>query len=223
MSRAASHSHDVAREGKALVEGSNSLADDDLIIPSHPHADQRNWQPGDDDGARRGAITEASAVRTLKRLLALTGVPAEVLADALFPSPERLRETIREMGLTLEVDPARIRPSVSAVQILEAKEYLEKLAVCLLKKMKTQQCKCAECGNDIWYEIKIRDGQPVQEVKRVRRDARYCSQACRQKAFRKRKRVTDWASDTTAKPSRRDTSRVADETSPVTHFSEAAE
>jgi hypothetical protein len=195
--------------------------DDELIIPNHPHVDQRNWQPGDDDdrpgGGARREITEGSAVRTLRRLLSLTGVPPEELADALFPSPERLQEMIREMGLTYEVDRARIRPLVSISQIVEAKQYLEKLAACFIKKMEMQQCKCAECGNDIWRKIKIKDRELVCEVKRVRRGARYCSAKCRQKAFRKRKRVTDRVSDTTAKPSPCDGYIDAESSLTVTH------
>jgi hypothetical protein len=135
----------------------------------------------------------------LRRLLALTSVPAEVLADALFPSPERLQEMLREIGLAeFDLDPSRIRPVVSIAGIVAAKQYLEKLAFCLGKKM---QCKCAECGGDMWAKMTNR---LLLEVRQVRRDARYCSQACRQKAFRKRKRkrVTANASNTKVKASR---------------------
>jgi hypothetical protein len=173
-------------------------------VPHHPHSDQRNWRPGDDEdhpvrGASRRVITSTGAVRTLRRLLSLKGVPPEVLADALLPSPERLQEMIREMGLTREVDRARIRPLVTIPQIVEAIQYLEKLALCLEKKMQEGRlCKCAECGMDVWLEIVLEDGEPKKLVKHVRRGAHYCSPACRQKAFRKRRRVTDHPSDTAA-------------------------
>jgi hypothetical protein len=165
------------------MTSSMSEGDDEMTVSNHPHVNQRNWQPGDDDdrpvGARR-EITKDSAVRTLMRLWSLSGVPPESLADALFPSPEHLQEAIREMGLTWKVDPARIRPLVSLAQIIEAQQYLEKLAACLGKKMATLQWKCAECGNDVWAKM---TAPLVLEVRRARRDARYCSQACRQKDF----------------------------------------
>jgi predicted DNA-binding transcriptional regulator AlpA len=81
------------------------MLEDDLAVNSHPHVEQRNWQPGDDDdpggGATKGAITDASAVRTLRRLLALTAVPAEVLADgssALDQSASQRERQCRSRG-----------------------------------------------------------------------------------------------------------------------------
>ena len=103
------------------------------------------------------------------------------------------------MGITREIDPARIRARVTIAQIVEAIQYLEKVAGCLDKKMREEGlCTCTECGKEIWFEIGRRGGAPVQVVKHVRRGARYCSQACRQKAFRKRKRATDRAPNTAA-------------------------
>ena len=66
--------------------------------------------------------------------------------------------------------------------------------------------------------VKVKDRRElVWDVKRVRRDARYCSATCRQKAFRKRKRVTDRASDTTAMPSPGDGYIDAESSLTVTH------
>jgi hypothetical protein len=166
--------------------------DDDLIVADHPHADQRNWQPGDDDDDPDAPFDPANApkrfvqfiIRPLTRLRRLMRLPPEMLADIIF-------QHVR-------------------IDILDASQYLEKVAKSLDEKMrKGQQWKCAECGQDIWYkddvQVELNSEKPTlvrnRVIKRVRRDARYCSQACRQKAFRKRSRVTDRVLDTAAKPS----------------------
>src|SRR5262249_28202507 len=104
----------------------------------------------------------------------LTRVPAEMIAKIIFPY-------------------------VSIDQIVEAKLYLEKIAEEIGKQMRW---KCTECGKDIWCEVDLI--KQTRTVKRIRRDARYCSQACRQRAFRKRKRVMGHISDTAAQPSLHD-------------------
>jgi hypothetical protein len=162
--------------------------DDDLAVNSHPHVEQRNWQPGDDDELPSDEITiesfrrllEPRVLRTLKRMRRLAQhLHPEDLADLLFPH-------------------------VPVVQIIEASLYLEKVADCIDKKMREGQWKCVECGQDVWAKIKLtKDGLGLtREHRYVRRDAHYCSKACRQKAFRKRKRVTAKVSDTKAKPLR---------------------
>jgi hypothetical protein len=119
-------------------------------------------------------VTVESALRTLERLRVLTQVPAETLAEAIF---------------------AHVR----VAQIVEMMAFLEKVARLMDKKM---QWKCVECGQEMWAKIQMTKNGPTKEHRHIRRDARYCSQSCRQKAFRKRKRVTDRGSNTTAQPSR---------------------
>jgi hypothetical protein len=170
--------------------------DDEMIIPSHPHLNQRNWQPGDtEDDVRSGTITDRSARRTLERLQELTRVPAETLVDTIYGG---LEQAIKNMGITprLRIDQL---PGFTAAQMIEASMYLQKVALLIGKRM---EWKCVECGQDVWAKIKVTKNGLIKEYRFVRRDARYCSQACRQKAFGKRKRVTAKASDTKAKPSR---------------------
>ena len=158
----------------------------DTIIPtSHPHADQRNWMPGDTDDDDDGGNPDLRrrfqqhVLRTLERMREWPLLPPEILADLIFPH-------------------------VSVAQIVEAHLYLEKIARCIDKKMREGKWKCAECGKDVWAKIKLTKDGLKREYRYVRRDAHYCSQACRQKAFRKRKRVTATPSDTAAELSRRD-------------------
>jgi hypothetical protein len=134
----------------------------------------------------------------LQRLLLLTRVPVQSLADSLFLSPERFREMLRVAGITDDFDADRMRPVVSIADIAGASEYLQKVAACLCKRM--PQWECTECGKEVWFKMH----GLTKEVRRARRDAHYCSEACRQKAYRKRKRkrVTAKASDTKVKPSR---------------------
>jgi hypothetical protein len=153
---------------------------DDLAVNSHPHADQRNWQPGDDDdlSARvsKSSITTTSAHRTLDRLLELTHIPPEALADSILPSRERLREECLRQGLSPELIakmPPRIHPLVRIDQLVGAAMYLQKVAACIGKKM---EWKCAECGEDIWHKDDVL--RQTREIRRARRDALYCSQAC---------------------------------------------
>jgi hypothetical protein len=94
-----------------------------------------------------------------------------------------------------EVLAAVISPHIRIDQIVEMKMYLEEVVKAVINKM---QWKCAECGRDMGFkDDKL---TRTREVLRTRRDARYCSPACRQKAFRKR--VTHRAANTTAQPSR---------------------
>jgi hypothetical protein len=102
-------------------------------------------------------------------------------------------------------------------KVLEAIVHLEEVAKCIGEMM--PQWKCAECGKDIPFKDSVcvtvkPDGKPMlsktREHRWVRHDARYCSQACRQKAYRKRKRVTAISSGTNAKLSRGDGSTVAE-------------
>jgi hypothetical protein len=88
-------------------------------------------------------------------------------------------------------------PYVRIDHVTEAMVFLEQVCKAMDKNI---QWKCAECGKNIWYKIKFDDLGPKKVIQRTRRDANYCSQACRQRAFRKRKRVTDRVSDTTAQP-----------------------
>jgi hypothetical protein len=168
--------------------------DDEMTAPNHPHADQRNWQPGDTDDGPLISLEDLLAIprvrgrvlRTLERLRLLTRIPPEMIATALFSH--------------IRID-----------QVLDVIMYLEEVAGCISKQM---QWKCAECGKDIWFEddTQVTLGQTskqmrvtrTRKVKRVRHDPRYCSQACRQKAFRKRKRVTAHPPNTAAEPSRPD-------------------
>jgi hypothetical protein len=154
-----------------------NMTHDELIIPNHPHEDQRNWEPEDDDEDRlyHNRFVQY-LVRTFTRLRKWQRVHPDDIADLIFPH-------------------------VPLAQIVEAHLYLEKVARCIDKKM---QWKCAECGKDVWAKIKLTKNGLIKEHQYVRRDARYCSQSCRQKAFRKRKRVTANPPDTKAKPSPRD-------------------
>jgi ferredoxin len=170
------------------------MTDDEMIIPNHPHLNQSNWQPGDtDDDIRSDAITAKSALRTLERLQALTRVPAEMLVDTIYGGIE---QAIKDMGITprLRIDQL---PGFTAAQMVEASLYLQEVARLIGKRM---EWKCVECGQDVWQKIDLL--KQTATWRRPRRDAHYCSQACRQKAFRKRKRVTANVSDTKAKPSR---------------------
>jgi hypothetical protein len=174
---------------------------DEMNIPNHPHLNQRNWQPGDteDDDVRSGTITESGARRTLARLQELTRVPAEKLVDTIYGSIER---AIKDMGITprLRIDQL---PGFTAAQMIEASMYLQKVARLIDKRM---EWKCVECRQDVWAKIKVTKDGLTKEYRFVRRDAHYCSQACRQKAFRKRKGkgegVTANVSNTKTKPSR---------------------
>jgi hypothetical protein len=116
---------------------------------------------------------------------------------------QQLSRTLERMRRWLRIHPDNIArflfPHVPVVQILEMSQYLEKVARCIEKKMQWQ---CVECGKDVWAKIKLTETGPTKELRYVRRDAHYCSPACRQKAFRKRKRVTASPSDATAKASR---------------------
>jgi hypothetical protein len=116
-------------------------------------------------------------LRMLERLRVFaTCVPPETLAEAIFPH--------------IRVD-----------QLVEAHQYLGEVANCIHQQMLAQmQWKCAACGNDIWFTEDLTRRR--REFRRVRRNARYCSQACRQKAYRKRKSVTAIPSNTEAKTSR---------------------
>jgi hypothetical protein len=109
-------------------------------------------------------------VRTFKRALVLTRLPPEAIADSIFPD--------------IRID-----------QVVELIASLEKVARCIAKKM---QWKCAECGKDVWYADDVANRKRV--INRKRRNSRYCSQACRQRAYRRR--VTATPSDAKAKASR---------------------
>jgi hypothetical protein len=110
-------------------------------------------------------------VRTFKRSLTLmTRLPPEMIANYIFPD--------------IRID-----------QVADLIVSLEEVARCIGKKM---QWKCAECGKDIWFKDDLPNLQRV--IQRKRRNSRYCSQACRQRAYRKR--VTATPSDTKAKASR---------------------
>jgi hypothetical protein len=156
---------------------------DEMIVPDHPHADQRNWQPGDTDDdiltwekvlqifKKPGALNKT--LRTLDRMRRLT---------TFFP-PEKLADLIS--------------PHVHLDDIVWLAQYLEKVGNSLAKQ-KTQWT-CAECGKLVWctedvqYSIGGTQKDPkvgcttTRTVRRVRPDAVYCSNACRQKAYRKRK------------------------------------
>jgi hypothetical protein len=173
--------------------------DDELIIPDHPHSDRPNWRPDDDydevfDPAKPSSKRLVQFIlRPFARLRRLMLLSPELLADIIFPL-------------------------IPLVQIVEAHLYLEKVARCIDKKMKGQWT-CAECGQDVWAEIKPTVDGLKKEFRYVRRDARFCSQACRQKAFRKRKRVTAKASDG-GKAVPRDGSTVAESSAAVTPAAE---
>jgi hypothetical protein len=115
-------------------------------------------------------VTIRSAIRTLKRLHRLTRVCPESVAKA-------------------------IPPHVRIDQVTEMMVYLEDVVRAMAKQM---QWKCTECGRDLWFNDNALTRK--REIQRIRRDAHYCSQACRQKAFRRR--VAGRASNTTAQPSR---------------------
>jgi hypothetical protein len=111
-----------------------------------------------------------NAIRTFKRSLRWTRLPPEMIADLIFPQ-------------------------IRIEQVVELMSFLEEVVLCIGKKM---QWKCAECGNDIWYKDDLLKRQ--REIQRKRRNSRYCSQACRQRAYRKR--VTATPGDAKAKASR---------------------
>ena len=177
--------------------------DDELVVPNHPHVDQRNWHAGDDDDEYEKALSkfiDRKILRTWKRLRTLMRVPPVNVAE-------------------------RLLPHVSVSEVLDAGIYLQVLAHFMVKQT---QWKCAECGRDVLVagssvQVDVDESTRSPEVTRtmqvrqVRRDARYCSATCRQKAFRKRKRVTDRASDTTAKPSTCDGCVDAESSLTVTH------
>jgi DNA-directed RNA polymerase subunit RPC12/RpoP len=128
-------------------------------------------------------------LRTLERLQRLTRVPPEMVAETIFPH-------------------------VRLDQIVEASLYLEKVARCINKQMQQMQWKCAECGHEVWFKDDLL--RQSREIKRVRRDAHYCSPACRQKAFRKRKRVTASPLSALDKPLPRDNSGAVSDRLAVT-------
>jgi hypothetical protein len=153
---------------------------DEMTVPNHPHADQRNWQPGDTDDDELIDLEQYLALprplnrvlRTLKRMRGLTGIPPKILA-------------------------AVISPHVGIEQIIWMKEYLEELAAAFGKQMEKRTC--AGCGKPVCFkderefsvgetpeDSKIR-ATTTREYRVVRADAVYCSNACRQKAYRKRK------------------------------------
>jgi hypothetical protein len=78
--------------------------------------------------------------------------------------------------------------------------------------MRKGRWKCAECGQDVWAKTDLVARK--REFRWVRRDARYCSAKCRQKAYRKR--VTARASPVRSEPSQRDGSSHANEGQDVT-------
>jgi hypothetical protein len=164
-----------------------------LTVADHPHADQRNWRPEDDDDRLLHDRLVRYFVRTFERLRKWQRIHPDDIVDL-------------------------ISPRVRIDQLIAASEWLHEIAKSMHERMiKEQQLKCAECGSAIWFKDNVemtisKDGKPMvtgtRETKQVRRDARYCSPSCRQKAFRKRKRVTDGTSDAPAQPS-----RVADDPS----------
>jgi ferredoxin len=135
----------------------------------------------------------------------LTRVPPEAFVEAIYGGIER---AIEAMGIKPRLRMDQI-PGFTVAQIVEASLYLQRVAACIDERMREGQWKCVECGQVVWAKIDLtataKDALTM-EVRHVRRDAHYCSQACRAKAFRKRKRkgkrVTAKASDTAAKPSR---------------------
>jgi hypothetical protein len=140
------------------------------------------------------AVTLSSALRTLERLRILTHVPPEMLAEAIFP---------------IETIPNAKFPFVRLDAIVAASQYLEEVAHLLDHKMRKGQWKCVECGQDVWSRIFVsEDGKRSNQIRPARRDTHYCSQACRQKAFRKRKRVTASPLSGLDKPSPRDNSET---------------
>jgi hypothetical protein len=178
---------------------------DGMIIQDHPRADQRNWRPGDTDDegwaneedAALKKLIDRKILRTVERLRTLTRLPPEMIAAAIFPY--------------IRID-----------QIMDMAVYLEEVAKCIGKQM---QWKCAECGKDIWFkdDVRVTVGQTgemgattTREIRRVRRDAHYCSPACRQKAFRVRKRVTNNPADASPETSRRNGSVIRETRSAVT-------
>jgi hypothetical protein len=153
---------------------------DEMTVPNHPHADQRNWQPGDTDDDDRLSIDD------LKQL-ALRNRPNRLLRTF-----ERMHKTLRE--IPAEAITALISPYVRIDEIVEMAQYLDEVATALGKQM--QQWTCAGCGKPVWCKDDVRltvsDAGKIgrmtnRQIRIVRPDAVYCSNACRQKAYRKRK------------------------------------
>jgi hypothetical protein len=119
----------------------------------------------------------------------------QVTAKSVLRTLERLR--VLTQYYSVESVAAAISPNFRIDQIAEMMVYLEQVAKAVGKRM---QWKCAECGRDIWFRDDVL--AKTRQIQRVRRDAHYCSQACRQKAFRQRKHVTDRVANTTVQLSR---------------------
>jgi hypothetical protein len=154
---------------------------EEMAVPNHPHADQRNWQPGDTDDDDPDRIIPWEQIIAMPRLRNRTLRTLERMRKLMdFYPPEKLA--------------AAISPHVRIDQIVEMAVYLEEVAKALGKQK--EKWTCAECGKLVWckhdVQLTVSDtgemGRIVtRQIRIVRPDAHYCSNQCRQKAYRKRK------------------------------------
>jgi hypothetical protein len=77
---------------------------------------------------------------------------------------------------------AALSPHVEGSRIQALGEFLDTVAHYMKKIQTTEQYdprpKCIECGDDIEYDLTVHEN--------YRKDVRYCSARCRQRAYRKR-------------------------------------
>jgi hypothetical protein len=144
------------------MTGANT--DDELIVPNHPHADQRNWRPGDDDDGETEAEFSGRATKKIlgaKRTLARMRELID-LFDAV-----NLDDDGKELAKFL------VAPKVRSDDVYYLYFALEGVHRQMEKLEQPSQRKCPECGESL-------DG--------LRANAIYCESArCRQRAYRKRK------------------------------------
>jgi hypothetical protein len=91
------------------------------------------------------------------------------------------RQSAEEAGWRPDVA-AALAPHVEGSLIQELGEFLETVAY-YMKKIQTKEQydplpKCIECGKDIEHDLTV--------YETYRKDVRYCSPRCRQRAYRKR-------------------------------------
>jgi len=90
-------------------------------------------------------------------------------------------KALRKLGGDKDVAVA-LAPHVTGSLIQELREFLETVAHYMKKIQTTEQYdplpKCIECGKDISHDLTAHET--------YRKDVRYCSPRCRQRAYRKR-------------------------------------
>jgi hypothetical protein len=159
------------------------MPNDEIVVHDHPHVSQSNWKPGDTDNELTDEEWEAKYGAAFKKLIT-----------------RKFLRTWKRMRTLMRIPPTNVAelllPHISVHEVLYAGMYMQYLAMFMAKQM---QWKCAECGHDILVtgsgvcmEVDGKNPESPEvtrttEVRKVRRGARYCSDKCRQKAYRKRK------------------------------------